>query len=75
MNMVHEVLPVALALAAGIGACTDWKTHKILNRLTMPAILIGLAVNLILGGLKGLGNSALGIAAGFPFFFCLQWTP
>lgn len=58
----------AAVLAAGCGACTDLKYHKIYNKLTMPSILTGMICHLIFGGLL---SSILGILLGFlTILFC-----
>lgn len=58
---------LAAVLAAGIGAYTDLKDHKIYNKLTMPSILLGMVCHLLTGGLRGLAGSLLGILAGLVF--------
>jgi len=52
---------MALALIAG---WTDLRSRRIPNWLTIPAVLVGLAVNIALSGLTGLKTSLLGIALG-----------
>jgi prepilin peptidase CpaA len=60
-------------LCAGIGSVHDVRERRIPNRLTGPAILLGLALHAVAGGWHGLGDSALaGLIAGgifFVFFF------
>lgn len=58
---------LAAILAAGIGAFTDFKFHKIYNKLTMPAMILGFVLNLFLGGIGGLLNSLLGWCLGMTF--------
>lgn len=65
------LLYLAAVLAAGVGAYTDLKYHKIYNKLTMPVILAGLVCNLLLGGLRGLAGSLLGILTGA--LFAVLW--
>ena len=63
-------LAVALALAAG---WTDWRSRRIPNWLTVPGLLVGLAVNVLTGGWPGLKISLLGAGLGLlmllPFVF------
>jgi prepilin peptidase CpaA len=50
---------------------TDWQRGKILNVVTFPAMLAGLALNGAFGGLTGLGWALLGWAVGMG----IQWVP
>jgi prepilin peptidase CpaA len=52
---------MALALIAG---WTDLRSRRIPNWLTVPALFVGLAVNIVLSGLAGLKTSLLGAALG-----------
>jgi prepilin peptidase CpaA len=52
-------------VCAGIGSVHDVRERRIPNRITVPAMIAGLALHTIAGGWQGLGNSALaGAAAG-----------
>lgn len=65
MTQIAEWSPVILAVAtAAAGAWTDLTRHKIFNKLTIPALFAGLALNLLFGGLKGLLGSLGGIGVG-----------
>jgi prepilin peptidase CpaA len=55
------VLAIALALIAG---WTDWRQRRIPNWLTVPGLLVGVALNAVLGGLSGLKTSLLGAGLG-----------
>lgn len=55
------ILAVLLALVAGLG---DLRTRRIPNRLTVSAFLLGLAVNGLLGGWRGLLFSLEGAGVG-----------
>ncbi len=55
------ILAVILAIIAGLG---DLRTRKIPNRLTVPALLIGIAVNVLLSGWHGLALSLEGAGIG-----------
>jgi prepilin peptidase CpaA len=61
------VLAVALALVAGMG---DLRSRRIPNRLTVPALLLGVLVNSLLTGWKGfllsLEGAGLGLAILLP---------
>jgi prepilin peptidase CpaA len=59
-------------LCAGIGSFHDVRERRIPNRVTGPAIVAGLLLHLVVGGWRGLGDSALaGLIAGgiFMIFF------
>jgi prepilin peptidase CpaA len=51
------ILTLALALAA---AWTDWRTRKIPNWLTAPALLLGFTVHTVFAGLPGARTSLAG---------------
>lgn len=65
------MMRILAVLVACAGAMTDYKTHKIPNKLTVNALLAGLLLNLLLEGGQGLLGSALGALAGFSFI--LLW--
>ena len=50
-----------LALTAG---WTDFRSRRIPNWLTVPALLVGVVVNTVLGGLTGLKTAVLGAVVG-----------
>jgi prepilin peptidase CpaA len=59
--------PVVLAgavLLAGVAGWTDLRWRRIPNWLTVPGLLIGVAVNTVLSGWTGLRASLLGAAIG-----------
>ena len=56
---------VALGLTLGIAVFTDWREHKIYNKLLVPAFFTALLLNTLQGGGAGLTNSLLGVATGF----------
>jgi len=51
------MLTLALALSA---AWTDWRTHKIPNWLTVPALLLGFTVHTVIAGWPGAKTSLAG---------------
>ena len=51
-------------LLALVAAWTDFRTRRIPNWLTVPALLIGLAANIALNGWTGFKASLLGVALG-----------
>jgi prepilin peptidase CpaA len=57
------VLAGAVVLAIG-GGWTDLRWRRIPNWLTVPGLLIGVAMNTVLGGWTGLRTSLLGAALG-----------
>jgi prepilin peptidase CpaA len=54
-------LAIVLALIAG---WTDWRSRRIPNWLTVPGLLVGIAVNFLAGGWLGLKASLLGAGLG-----------
>lgn len=52
----------------GVALATDLQNRKIYNWLTFPAMLVGLVLNGVLGGLHGLEMSAIGLLVGSAFF-------
>ncbi len=74
MNSLQQqiVFAGAALLCAGIGAFHDLRERRIPNRVTVPAMVAGLAVHWIAGGWHGLADAALaGLIAGaiFLIFF------
>lgn len=61
--MKPVVLGLALALAAGAGYA-DWRNRRIPNWLTVPGLLVGIAVNGMSGGWNGMKTSLLGAGLG-----------
>src|SRR5262245_51807698 len=61
MNVPFWAAIPALTLAA-LAARADVRTRKIPNRLTFPAMLLGLATHLVLGGPAGLWSALAGMA-------------
>jgi len=57
-----------LLTALIISLVTDLKSRLILNKVTVPAMLLGFALNGIFYGLPGLKNSAIGFTLGFFLF-------
>ena len=55
---ISQALLAAVVLIAGY---YDIRWRRIPNWLTLPSVVIGLALNLFLFGLGGLGNSAIGM--------------
>jgi prepilin peptidase CpaA len=59
--------PIILAgavLLALIGCWTDLRSRRIPNWLTVPAFVVGVVANAVLGGLSGLKTSLLGALVG-----------
>ena len=57
-------LIVLIPLAASV-IYNDVRYRRIPNLLVLSALIAGLAINTVFGGLPGLGNSALGFAVAF----------
>lgn len=64
INVVLFVLLVASALS-------DTLQGKIYNKVTYPAVVVGLLLNLFYGGGVGVKSSLLGLGVGFTPFFVL----
>jgi prepilin peptidase CpaA len=59
-------VPTAVVLGATFAAAvSDVRSFRIPNRLTLTLLLGGLAYQLAVGGLAGLGTGVLGVLAGF----------
>jgi prepilin peptidase CpaA len=64
---IPQVPPALVAITvtwAALAAILDLRTQRIPNWMTFPAALLGLAANAVLGGVSGLGQSALGMLLG-----------
>lgn len=64
-NLAVTAPQLAALLLVTLAAVFDLSLHKIPNRLTYPSWVLGFALAAWLSGLAGLGNAALGFAAGF----------
>ncbi len=69
MEIKCLVIYVLALLLVGSCGYTDWSVQKITNKWTLPAIWLGLLVNLLLWGLDGLADSFLGLLSGTALFF------
>jgi prepilin peptidase CpaA len=56
-----RILPAVLAVIAGV---MDWKSRRIPNWLTVPSLVVGIAVNTWLRGWRGTKESLLGAGLG-----------
>ena len=63
-------MPAMVALIAGY---TDWRSRRIPNWLTVPALAVGIMLGAVLGGWAGVRDSLLGAGLGLlvllPFVF------
>ena len=66
MSITPEAIKLAvlIPLAATV-IYHDLKYRRIPNMVVLSALVAGLAINTVFGGLSGLGNSALGFAVAF----------
>ena len=55
----------ALGLTLSIAVFTDWREHKIYNKLLVPAFFTALLLHTFQGGISGLTSSLIGAAIGF----------
>jgi prepilin peptidase CpaA len=72
MVLKAAVLGLAVILAA-LAGWTDWRSRRLPNWLTVPGLLVGIAVNAAAGGWGGIKTSLLGAGLGLllllPFVF------
>ena len=61
---MKPVILMGAELLAVIAAWTDFRSRRIPNWLTVPGLLIGVGMNVALGGWGGLKNSLVGAAVG-----------
>jgi len=59
----HSVL-ILTAVFAAIAGISDWRTRRIPNWLTVPGLVLGIAVNSLASGLTGAKESLLGAGLG-----------
>ncbi|MGE5580282.1 MAG: prepilin peptidase [Bacillota bacterium] len=64
MTQAPSVLVAITVTWAALAAIWDLRTQRIPNWMTFPAALLGVAINVALGGVLGFGQSALGILLG-----------
>jgi prepilin peptidase CpaA len=64
MGMIRQALWVLLALVAVIAGYTDYRWRRIPNWLTVPGLVLGIAVNSIARGWAGTKESLLGAGLG-----------
>lgn len=58
-------VPWILGLSVALIACIcDWKRSLIPNRLTYPAVLVGMFVSISMGGITALKGSLIGLVLG-----------
>jgi prepilin peptidase CpaA len=62
---------LALAIFLAICAYTDATQSKIYNKVTFPAMLVGLLLHTVFGGVSGLAWSLVGLGVGLG----IQWVP
>lgn len=77
MPAPHLILAVSALSFVTAAAVTDFATHRIPNRLTIPAALAALAMNGVLSGFAGAISSVAGLALGLtvllPLFLTRQF--
>jgi prepilin peptidase CpaA len=62
LNLITTSGALALAVSAG---WLDWRSRRIPNRLTLPALALGLAINSLAGGWQGVKFAFEGAGLGF----------
>jgi len=63
-RMMKEELWVLSAGLAAIAGWTDWRSRRIPNWLTVPGVVLGIAVNSVVRGWTGAKDSLLGVGLG-----------
>lgn len=71
MLLMHVSIYLTIILITGMGAYTDFRYHKIYNKLTILSILAGMGHHLLTGGLRGLLVSLFGLFIGC--IFAIFW--
>lgn len=66
--MLAITIATITVIITGIAVYTDLRWGKIFNALTLPALLAGLVINTVAGGLDGAVLSVEGIGLGFALF-------
>jgi prepilin peptidase CpaA len=56
---------VALGLTLSVAAYTDWREHRIYNKVLAPAFLSAIILHALYGGLEGVKMSLMGTVIGF----------
>lgn len=74
MPAPHLIVSVGALTFVTIAAVADIATHRIPNRLTVPAALAALILNSIVSGLPGTASSAAGLAVGLAVLLPLFLT-
>ena len=69
MSIVRHWYLVLLALFALIAGISDWQWRRIPNWLTVPGLLLGIAVNTTVRGWPGIKDSLLGAGLGLALLF------
>lgn len=66
--MAETIFTVLLFLLLVMSVCHDYRTQKIPNKITVPAILGGVILSTVYFGFSGLWSSLLGFIVGFLIF-------
>lgn len=68
MTTTRLILAVSVLTFVTVLAITDFRTHRIPNRLTVPAVIIALLINIGIAGLSGALRSGTGLLVGLAIF-------
>lgn len=71
MAIARFILAASALTFVTVLAITDFRSHRIPNRLTVPAVLIALLVNIGISGLGGALRSGTGLLVGLVVFLPL----
>jgi prepilin peptidase CpaA len=66
---MHPAIQVLILAAVAIAVFTDVRRRKIYNKLTFPTMAVGLALNTVIDGPRGLLMALAGLGLGFALFF------
>lgn len=64
---------IAAIVLVGCAGWSDWRTRRIPNRLTVPALVVGLGMNTLLAGWAGLVSAAAGATLMLTLLLPLVW--
>lgn len=71
MATTQLILAASVVTFVTVLAITDWRTHRIPNRLTVTAAIAALLINTGIAGVDGALQSGMGLVAGLALFLPL----
>jgi len=73
MGFLKAGVAVLPAFFAGIAGVTDWRSRRIPNWLTVPGVVLGIAVNTAMRGWTGTREAVLGAGLGLLLLLPFVW--